>query len=157
MKSKMFLHQTAVILTIMLIFLGCEKRFEKDDLHILILGKWDVISHERIVYENNEKTDSILYSRVMYEEVLEFLDDSTGNVYYGGIQDYSFTWSISCSIYGPKNFLCKMEFIEEDGDLFIYQVSIEDDTLTYSGTDNYTDGGITYRIENTYIANRKKN
>jgi len=130
---------TAIILTSLMT--SCEKELPLDEA---IIGRWEVISYKYILYENNVKRSEVTMFLEADEMELQFAEGGAGLMYNSGQLAGNFSWTLTgntlTAIFSNAN--------------YVWQITIEKDTLVWSYTESEVENNITFKYEFFYTAVR---
>ncbi len=109
-----------------------------------LIGKWEVKSIQQVNYEGNIKISETTFFSKENELSFQFVDGGTGVEYKYGIVYGVFTWELT-------NNTLK---IDTGNEVLEWSITIDNNVLVWSFSSSEINGGITYKYEYFYTANK---
>ncbi len=134
--SGIFLFSFILLLT------SCKK---EKSLNELILGKWTVESITQVYYENNAKISEYTLYSMDSEMSVQFDPEGSGIIYEDNAIYGAFTWILSGNT---------LTIESGSGDPTVWDVSIDNDILTWSFEESEVVDNVTQKYEYFYSAVR---
>jgi hypothetical protein len=134
--SGIFLFSFILLLT------SCKKEKSLDEL---IIGKWTVESITQVYYENNVKISEYTLYSMESEMSIQFDSEGSGIIYENNAIYGAFTWNLSGNTVTIES---------GSGDPTVWDLSIENDILTWSFEESEVVDNVTQKYEYLYSASR---
>lgn len=142
MMKKSSLIPIIILFTIIVATPSCKKDKALDEL---LVGKWKVQSITQVYYENNVKISEYTLYSFAEEMAVQFVDGGTGIIYENNDIYGAFTWTLSGNT---------VSIDSGSGDITGWEISVDNDILTWSFEESEVVENITQKYEYFYSAGR---